>query len=138
MITPNALRLAAILLTSGYAGSGVIMMSDRLGLELVRIDGGPFQMGNSFEKSNDDALPVHEVVVESFYISGYEITIEQSDTFARTTDRRIPLPDKKQWGKSAVADVSWSNAKAICFYSGGRLPTEIECEYAAAPGEAKQ
>lgn len=137
-MTRNSLCVSVLLLLSACAGFGATETLSGNGIEWVRIEGGVFQMGDNFEASNDDALPVHRVVVEPFYISRYETTFEQFDSFARSTDQPIPVADESQRGARAVVQVSWDDAMSFCTYAGGRLPSEIEWEYAAAGGEAKQ
>ncbi|MHC4346281.1 MAG: formylglycine-generating enzyme family protein, partial [Planctomycetota bacterium] len=46
-------------------------------VEMVFIPGGEFEMGDNFSEGNPDELPVHSVVVDSFYMSRYEITNQE-------------------------------------------------------------
>ncbi|HQO10172.1 MAG TPA: SUMF1/EgtB/PvdO family nonheme iron enzyme [Clostridiales bacterium] len=43
-------------------------------IEMVYIQGGTFQMGDSFSEGNSEELPVHSVTLDSFYIGKYEVT----------------------------------------------------------------
>ena len=42
------------------------------GIEMVRVEGGTFQMGSTI--GDDDEEPVHSVTVSSFYIGKYPVT----------------------------------------------------------------
>ena len=132
------LVLTSILFLGGCLGSRMASELDTMGFEWVPIEGGAYEVGDTFESENDDALPVHTVLVEDFEISRYETTFAQYDWFARQTGRALPLPDIEDRGNQAVGGVTWAEAMAFCEYIGGRLPTEVEWEYAAAGGSEKQ
>ena len=110
---------------------------ESIGFEWVYIEGGPYLMGD-LGQNNQDALPLHGVRIEPFYISRYETTLEQYDLFAQKTGRETVLPDQVSRGRRAAGDMNWEDARAFCKYMGGRLPTEQEWEFAAAGGKAKQ
>ena len=47
------------------------------------IDGGTFQMGDVFDEGIRFATPVHEVSLSSFYLSKYEVTVEDFSAFVK-------------------------------------------------------
>lgn len=133
--TLSLLLLATVLI--GCTSVRVPAEMASIGFEWVYIEGGPYLMGDLAE-NNQDALPLHGVRIESFYISRYETTLEQYDLFAQKTGRDTVLPDQVSRGRHAAGNLSWEDGVAFCEYMGGRLPTEQEWEYAAAGGAAKQ
>jgi len=52
-------------------------------LDMVLVQGGTFQMGDTFGDGNSDEKPVHTVTVSSFYMSRYEVTLGQFSQFVR-------------------------------------------------------
>ena len=44
------------------------------GMEFVYVDGGCYQMGDTFGVGGSDEIPVHEVCIDDFYIGKYEVT----------------------------------------------------------------
>ena len=135
---PSDTAVLLLLLIAGCASVKVPHEFEAIGFEWVKIEGGPFLVGDSFDHEDQDALPLHGVVVADFYISRYETTLDQYDLFASDTGRETVLPEQSNRGRRAASNMVWADAQAFCNYVGGRLPSENEWEYAAAGGTTKQ
>jgi formylglycine-generating enzyme required for sulfatase activity len=113
--------------------------TNSLGMELVRIEGGAFEMGSS--EGDRDERPVHLVRISRlFWMSATEVTNAQYEQF--DPDHR-KLRGKRGLSKGddeAVVSVSWHDAVAFCRWLSEkegqpyRLPTEAEWEYACRAG----
>ncbi len=106
----------------------------------VFISGGKFQMGTdslNWWGHFEDAYPVHEVTIKSFYMSKTEVTVEQ---YAECVDALECMPpetgDSCNWEKPRLKHhpvncVGWFRASQYAEFKGARLPSESEWEYAA-------
>ncbi len=128
-------------------------------LDMVHVKGGTFSMGSNNGKQ--DEQPVHQVLLNGFYISKYEIT--QND-YSKILGEN---PSEQKGRFLPVTNVSWYDAVIFCnklseteglekiykIYNpnptyidvyvnwnanGYRLPTEAEWEYAARGGNSSK
>jgi formylglycine-generating enzyme required for sulfatase activity len=131
------------------------------GMEFLLVQGGCYQMGNTFGDGNLNEMPVHEVCVNDFYLGKYEVTVgefrrfvaetgyrteaergdgcivHKGDKWEKERDKNWRTPDFSQDDRHPVVCVSWNDAKAFAEWMKGkggrdyRLLTEAEWEYAA-------
>ena len=116
---------------------GTILNS--LGMKMVRIQAGQFQMGS--EQGDWDERPVHRVIFsQPFHMSATEVTNAQYEQFDADHRRlRGKLGFSKE-DDEAVVFVDWHEAVAFCQWLSKkegkpyRLPTEAEWEHACRAG----
>ena len=127
--------------------------------EMIFVEGGTFQMGDSFDDGDADIdeLYLHNVNVGSFFMSKYEITQKEFEALMGYNSSYF------KGDKLPVTNLNWLEAMLFCnkmsqaeglipcynidgwdyttcdFEANGyRLPTEAEWEYAAKGGEKSQ
>jgi len=107
----------------------------------VPIPAGSFLMGCSPGDGacDDDEKPAHEVrISKAFQMGQTEVTAGNFQIFAEETSRKGEFVRSFGGDKQIpVWNVDWNDAKAYCEWTGGRLPTEAEWEYAARGGKAE-
>ena len=109
----------------------------RLVGNMVKVDGGSFQMGATSEQGNearDDEKPVHTVKLSDYYIGKYEVT--QSEWKAVMGSN----PSYSKGNNLPVTQVCWDDCpkflQKLNVLTGldFKLPTEAQWEYAARGG----
>jgi outer membrane protein assembly factor BamB len=116
------------------------------GLPYVWIPPGSSKIGCSErdEECAADEKPAFEASVdEGFWMSAHEVTVEAYERFASAIGKAMPEEPKQGdfelnpgWGRqqAPIVNVTWFDADNYCYWIGGRLPTELEWEYAARAG----
>ena len=125
---------------------GTLRLNRYDGLKYVWIAPGTFQMGCSpgDDECNPDEKPPHQVTItRGFWLAQTEVTVDAYKRFAHAMGKAMP-PEPMILGRNLnpgwknddlpMVMVTWYEALDACTWSGGRLPTEAEWEYAARGG----
>ncbi len=107
------------------------------GLAWVLVPDGEFEMGCS--EGDTECAPAelprrHVRIATPFEMTDKPVTVAQFRDFASSSQRKLPAQPKWSADDVPVVNVTWDEAVAFCSAFVGRLPTEIEWEYAARAG----
>jgi sulfatase modifying factor 1 len=122
---------------------GEVRNSPKDGLSYVWIPPGEFWMGAA--PGDDDGVgdekPRHRVrITKGYWLSETPVTVAAYKRFLKKRPKlKMPAAPSfnPEWSKEdhPIVSVTWYEALHYCNWSGGRLPTEAEWEYAARGGK---
>lgn len=121
---------------SSYLPAGTVKPAAEsiAGIHWVTIPGGTFNMGSTETR---DEKPIHAVKVRTFQIAKAPVTRRQYQLCVqqgKCTEPSCHWPPSGGEEDLPVVCVNWNQAKQFSNWTGGRLPSEAEWEYAARSG----
>ena len=96
------------------------------GVDMMFVPVGCYVMGSDY--GDADERPIYpQCIQQPFWMDRFEVTNEQFDRFGGQAE----LPSTWNDANRPRVNIRWFEARDFCNVRGGRLPTEVEWEYAA-------